>query len=46
MKEKWKKLQANIEEETKRIWLNEPDELKIQRLGLLKKVMYWTPHFA
>jgi len=36
MKEKWKKLQANIEEETKRIWLNEPDELKIQRLGLLK----------
>lgn len=32
----WQELTAAIEAETKRIWLTEPDELKIQRLGLLK----------
>lgn len=32
----WQELKAAIEAETKRIWLTEPDELKIQRLGLLK----------
>ncbi|HNZ08282.1 MAG TPA: hypothetical protein PLI88_01640 [Bacillota bacterium] len=34
--EKWLDLKHRISEETKRIWLQEPDELKIQRLGLLK----------
>ena len=34
--EKWKELETAIEAETERIWLKEPDELKIQRLGLLK----------
>ena len=33
----WKELREAIEVETQRIWLKEPDELKIQRLGLLKK---------
>lgn len=32
----WKRLHDDITNETKRIWLQEPDELKIQRLGLLK----------
>ena len=32
----WKELREAIEVETQRIWLKEPDELKIQRLGLLK----------
>ena len=33
---KWEELRDQINAETKRIWLQEPDELKIQRLGLLK----------
>jgi len=33
---KWQELKVAIEAETERIWLNEPDELKIQRMGLLK----------
>lgn len=32
----WQELKAKIEAETKRIWLEEPDEMKIQRMGLLK----------
>lgn len=32
---KSEELKAKIKAETKRIWLQEPDELKIQRLGLL-----------
>lgn len=34
--EKWMTFRDKISAETKRIWLQEPDELKIQRLGLLK----------
>lgn len=34
--EKWMEFRDKISAETKRIWLQEPDELKIQRLGLLK----------
>ena len=36
MTEKWMELKNKIDNETKRIWLEEPDELTIQRLGLLK----------
>lgn len=32
----WRELKAEIQAETKRIWLSEPDEMKIQRMGLLK----------
>ena len=32
----WQQLKERIDAETERIWLNEPDEMKIQRLGLLK----------
>jgi len=32
----WQELKAKIEAETQRIWLQEPDEMKIQRMGLLK----------
>ena len=32
----WQELKARIEAETERIWLTEPDEMKIQRMGLLK----------
>jgi hypothetical protein len=31
----WRELKKKIEDETERIWLCEPDELKIQRMGLL-----------
>lgn len=32
----WQALKTKIEAETQRIWLTEPDEMKIQRMGLLK----------
>ena len=35
MAKKWELLKQEIEAETARIWLEEPDEMKIQRLGLL-----------
>lgn len=36
MAKKWELLKNEIEAEISRIWLEEPDEMKIQRLGLLQ----------
>lgn len=36
MAARWQELKQRIEKETERIWLTEPDEMKIQRMGLLK----------
>lgn len=36
MAKDWELLKEEMEAETKRIWLDEPDEMKIQRMGLLK----------
>ncbi len=36
MSESWKKLKEEIDAETRRIWLQEPDEVKKLRLGLVE----------